>query len=211
MPDPCKKCDDGTLQNIHDLMSKAGEEWANNPCRPKITKVNLRKWNKFIEEWIDSPEVPLFVRKGKPRGQLITHGQSRRNILRVDNSPAQWIFKKACRGEDPPPIQDVVTMLGNSEIPVALALGKDERVKAHFSGLLGDQGVNSDGWKLAHIEPVGLKRNAALEEIDIYDIESHFKSLMSPGNMFVVPIGLAGIAEVSSFVDSFLKNTKSER
>ena len=60
--------------------------------------------------------------------------------------------------------------------------------------------LNKEGWKLCHIEPIGLNDKTPVEEIDIKRLEEHFIKLASPGNMFVVPLEIGGIGEIQEFI-----------
>lgn len=53
-------------------------------------------------------------------------------------------------------------------------------------------------WKVAHIDAVGLG-NRALVDIGESTLRQHFRKLMTPSNMFVVPLKYAGLAELPEF------------
>ena len=61
---------------------------------------------------------------------------------------------------------------------------------------------NSSGWKLCHIEPVGLGRRGETVELPLNEIEDHFRRLMSPRNMFVVPKNRSGLGELPEMLEA---------
>jgi len=48
-----------------------------------------------------------------------------------------------------------------------------------------------------------------VSQIPIEKIEDHFRALMSPGNMFVVPPAWAGLAEAQSVIDAIVAADKA--
>jgi len=60
--------------------------------------------------------------------------------------------------------------------------------------------VNQYGWKLAHIEGVGLKTRTPISNVPLERLVAQFHSLMAPANMFVVPLEWAGIAELGPVI-----------
>jgi hypothetical protein len=121
-------------------------------------------------------------------------------LVPVDNSPAQWAFGYACvKGSLK--LADIRQFVDEDMIPVAMILQKKEKAAARFRCTLGGTvDLNSKGWKLAHIRPVGLGSRTPLSDIPLNAIVDHFRRLMSPSNMFVVPKQWAGLAEPHEFV-----------
>ena len=73
-----------------------------------------------------------------------------------------------------------------------------ERDGSKYMRTLGNEfNVNLQGWKLAHVVGIGIKQRKKLEEIPLSTLTLHFQKFLDPGNMFVVPLGMTGLAEVS--------------
>jgi hypothetical protein len=117
----------------------------------------------------------------------------------TDNSPAQWAFAKAVLGETPS-LQDIRQASSEDRIPIAMVLKVKEREMARYKCTL-DKVVNpnSAGWKLAHVDGVGLGRRTLLTTIDESILRQHFRKLMGPANMFVIPLKYAGLGELAEF------------
>ena len=76
-----------------------------------------------------------------------------------------------------------------------------EQLKCSFS----KHSLNTYGWKLGHITGVGLNDRRSIMEQPIETLKSHFKRLMSPANMFFVPLELEGLAEVPAVIEEIQK------
>lgn len=201
MPD-FAKCPDTLPEDLTELVAQFGKLWAVSPHRPKITPAVQKHWKQLLDEWVDNLELPLFVRKSSfNRGTVIPHTTGR-EIVPCDNSPAHWAFVMAYIGECPS-LKDIQSQLLSDSIPVMMIQSRVERPLAKYHCSLSRSfNVNEYGWKLAHIEPVGMRKRTAVAETPIDTIESHFRSLLSPSNMFVVPKAWGGIAEARSVIDA---------
>ena len=62
--------------------------------------------------------------------------------------------------------------------------------------------VNKRGWKLCHIERVGLATRTALEEVDLGLLCEAFRRLLAPANQFLVPLHWGGLGEVPEFIEA---------
>ena len=105
-------------------------------------------------------------------------------------------------------------MLLDRKIPVAFAPLPDERRYLEGSPdelRRKEYNLNLQGWKLAHIEPIGLKSRHPLKDRDIKELENHFMKFLDPSNMFVVPKKWAGIAEAEESIDVFRANSKRRK
>jgi hypothetical protein len=60
--------------------------------------------------------------------------------------------------------------------------------------------VNNRGWKLGHIDEVGLNTQTPLSEIPIDTLKRHFCDLLKPSNHFLVPLAWAGLGEVPEII-----------
>lgn len=76
----------------------------------------------------------------------------------------------------------------------------DIKTKAKYSKTLGQHSLL--GWKICHIESVGLNTNKNIEELDIVKIQDHFKKYASPDNMFVLPKEIGGLGEIGIFIEA---------
>lgn len=189
---------------IRNALFDLGRRWAVDPTQPSIKEATLRKWDELLEVWISSRELPLLVRKARQNRGTAIRTASGRIVIPTDNSPAQWAFAVAYDGICPR-ISEVLDLLGSGGIPIAMALSAGaERDGATYRGLRGRcPGTAEGGWKLAHIEPVALGGRGPLSEYDRPILERHFRLLMSPRNMLVVPAAWSGLAEVDDFLEGF--------
>jgi hypothetical protein len=187
------------------LLRQFARAWSLNEARPRPKKATLNHWNTLIATWIEDDSLPLFIRKGSlRRGQNYEHSTGR-FLIPVDNSPAQWAFSLALLGENPT-IQDIRSKLANDQIPIAMILKTEEKKFAHLKcTLTSPANLNSKGWKLGHIEGVGLSDRTPITEQPIENLKQHFVKLMSPSNMFLMPLELAGLAEIPMVVEEMRK------
>lgn len=143
--------------------------------------------------------MPLAIRKSESsRGAVVLH-QSGRELICADNSPAQWAFAQAFAGKSYT-LSDVERILGRDELPFAFAIKGKEKSELTYRRSLGSGGVNRRGWKLCHIDGVGLRSRIPLAEMAIESLKAHFVRLMSPGNHFLVPKIWGGLGEVPEFI-----------
>ena len=192
-----------------DALSVLGHQWSLSELRPKIDPEIARKWDELIGGWIAS-DIPLLIRKGNLRGRV--HLNGKRKFITVDNSPAQWAFALAFGGSVPV-IDDIRNWLvgegnmppTNEEIPIAMVVSRSHQndPTLYRKQLPPGANVNKLNWKLAHIDGVGIRFAGEIEELKFDSLISHFKKLMSPSNMFVIPKHLAGLAEVPEFIKHF--------
>jgi hypothetical protein len=99
-----------------------------------------------------------------------------------------------------PTLPEVVESVRSNEIPLA------------FTGLRGRFAqFYAAGWKLAHIEDVGLGTRERLENIPIAALEDHFRKLVLPSNMFAIPKVWAGLGEVPEIIEAIRTCGEHER
>jgi hypothetical protein len=182
------------------LVESFGRAWAASPIRPRPTASTLAKWEKLIDAWSQADDMPLFIRKhSNNRGSAVFHS-SGRLLVPTDNSPAHWAYVVASSGECPS-LDDIRSMLVTDSIPVVMIQKGVEKPLAKYHCFLRKQfNVNLFGWKLAHVKAVGLNTRVPLAELSIERLLAHFRSLISPANMFVVPLAWSGLAEVQSVI-----------
>jgi hypothetical protein len=95
-------------------------------------------------------------------------------------------------------------MLVEDHVPVALVIKASEKAQARFRCTRqSTPGPNQMGWKVAHIEDVGLGYTDVLTTLSLSELQAHFVRFLSPSNMFLVPKAYAGIAETPDFVAAF--------
>lgn len=201
---PLIRCPDRLPQDIVALIEQFGRAWADSPLRPRPSPAVMAQWLALLEAWVKDDGVPLFVRKHSAnRGSVILHS-SGRALVPCDNSPAQWAFVMAAAGECPT-LHDIKSMFAEDAIPVAIIQKAAERASAKQRCTLSRQfSVNHHGWKLAHIQQIGLNERTAISELPMERLVSHFRALMSPSNMFVVPLAWAGMAEVEPVIQAII-------
>jgi hypothetical protein len=195
------RCPDDLPAALRAHLVAFAEGWARHAERPAPSAEVAHAWDTLIADWIREPRLPLLVRKSaENRGEEVSHS-SGRTLVPVDNSPAQWVYALACAGEVPT-LADIEEMLAKDQVPVAMVLKKAEREKARYRRALGKLGTASAGWKLGHLQPVGLGYGGPVETLPIDVLMEHFRALMSPSNMFVVPLAWAGLAEIPEVLDA---------
>lgn len=107
-----------------------------------------------------------------------------------------------------PTLHDIKSMFAEDAIPVAMIQKTAERASAKQRCTLSRQfSVNHHGWKLAHIQQIGLNERTSIAELPMERLVSHFRALMSPSNMFVVPLAWAGMAEVEPVIQAIVASS----
>jgi hypothetical protein len=190
-------------RSLRESLVTAALAWYDDPDRPRIAPEVSQHWTHLLDAWTSAGDLPLFVRRARGnRGHRLAH-TSGRTIIPADNGPAHWSLTLAFRGETPS-LDDVRAILGRDEIPVAMAFTAAEKVGAHFRCTRAMiDGPNARGWKVAHIDDIGLGYAGHIEHIDHTMLSEHFRKFLSPSNMFLVPKAYAGVAETPEFVQVF--------
>jgi hypothetical protein len=190
--------------NVTDLLRALAAEWAASPARPEPAPDVLAHWDQLIAAWVADDTLPLFARKFRGnRGAFLTH-VSGRVVIPADNTPAHWTYAQALRGVCPT-LDDVRRSMADNGIPVAMIMTPAERRLATLTGARTKaENMNAVGWKLAHIKPIVLKGATALPNVPIARLREHFRLFMSPSNMFVIPLALAGLAETVEAVEAIV-------
>ncbi len=203
-----RECPTTLPEDLCRLVAEFGRLWAESPQRPRISYDVLDCWDTLLDIWAKEPDLPLYIRKSSSiRGSEIEH-KSGRKIVFCDNSPAHWSYVLASRGESPS-LADIKFSVNSDSIPVVMIQKVADKPHATYHRSLSSEfNVNKHGWKLAHIHQVGLKTRTRLSEIPIDTIIQKFKFLLSPSNMFVVPLKWAGIAEAQEVVDAIAATDK---
>ncbi len=202
------QCPEELPPDLSSLVESFGRAWAESPARPRPSPSVIKHWSELLAGWAGAIDLPLFVRKhANNRGSTVIH-DSGRVLVPTDNSPAHWAYILASRGECPS-LDDIRTMLAKDIIPVVMIQKAVEKPWAKYHCSLGKQfNVNEFGWKLAHIEKVGLHSRTALDIVSLDRLIIQFLRLMTPANMFVVPLAWAGIAEIDSVMQAIASSNQ---
>jgi hypothetical protein len=179
--------------------------WFASPDRPKVAQSVAAHWSRVLAQWLEDGSVPLLVRKAGPRGTIVHH-QSGRPVVPVDNAPANWVLSSALSNRMPS-LPEIMQALESGELPVGFALTAIERTTANFRGtqriVMDPPNLNSLGWTVCDIEPVGLGTRQPLHEVAIDHLLNHMRRFLSVDNMFVVPTSHAGLGELPEFLNAF--------
>jgi hypothetical protein len=98
-------------------------------------------------------------------------------------------------------MKDVEAAIANHAIPVTMAMSNEEIANAKMKGVLAKQpSAYKKGWKVDHIDDVGLGHNQRVEDIAMADLKSHFCRLMKPSNIVLVPKVLKGLGDMPAFI-----------
>ena len=190
-------CPDPLPGDVTDHIRRFAAAWAASPDRPDRAR---RGWTELLEAWIIDPAVPLLVRRvGAGRGQVIPHWTGR-DLVPTDNSPAHWALSLALQGIVPT-LPEVRDWFAQDCIPVAMVLKKAEREKARYRCTRSAVSLNDLGWKVAHLDDVRLGRGT-LAQMPLEGLRAHCRRFLNPGNMFLVPLPWAGLAEVAQVVSA---------
>lgn len=73
------------------------------------------------------------------------------------------------------------------------------RFGANDNKVLGSYALSD--WKLCHIQPVGFNTHTSIEDLEISDIEDHFRKYVNPNNMFVLPKEIGYLGEIDVFIE----------
>ena len=198
---PIAGCPEQLPAPVAGAVREFANAWASSTVRPRVDPIIRRDWQALLHAWVGDAELPLFIRRLKAgRGSVLAH-ESGRSLVPTDNSPANWVLSLALSGRCPT-LEGVRAALDADEIPVAMAMHKEEKLKARFrcTRAKGAQ-LNALGWKVAHIHNVGLGRLKP-ESAPIERLVEHFLRFLSPTNMFVVPLRWAGIAELPEVIEA---------
>lgn len=184
------------------LIENFGKAWALCESRPRISTPILEDWSDLLANWSADVNLPIFVRKNSNNRGSVIHHTSGRVLIPCDNSPAHWVFIMASTGKCPS-LVEIKSLFAKDEIPVAMIQKKVEKTIATYHRTLANEfNVNQYGWKLAHIESVGLNNRTSISELPIDRLLVHFQSLMSPANMFLIPLAWSGLAEIESVINA---------
>ncbi len=183
--------------------------WARSSQRPRVLPAVLDAWDELIEAWLQNHELPIYFRRSSgSRGKRVSL-QNGRSAAVVDNSPAQWVYALALNGICPT-LGEIATLQERDHVPVAFVLPPAEGEGATYKCELSRQPnfLSKSKWKLCHIEQVGLGRVKDIAVHPIEELDSHFRRLLTPRNMFVVPLDRSGLGELPEMIEAVRKENE---
>ena len=91
------------------------------PAMPAPSAAMTRFWDSVVDQMVQDPTVPLFIRQrgGKGRGSVIMHS-SGRELLLVDNAPANFFLSAAIHGHQFT-VPQVMAMLASGDSRLRLS------------------------------------------------------------------------------------------
>lgn len=99
-------------------------------------------------------------------------------------------------------MDEITTQLERDEIPFAFATKSKEKEQMKYKKTLAAaDSVNKRGWKLCHIQEVGLGSAKMIESLPIERLITYFRLFLKPSNHFLVPLHLAGFGEISEVIE----------
>lgn len=190
---------------IRNAIRDLGVRWARDERRPRIEKSTAERWHDALERCSEDKDVPLLVRKQRSDiGRVLHHAETNRKLVPVDNSPAQWAFTSAFNGQFQTDEEIHAELIKGKAIPVALVLPNIPQAAERYGVQLAPPwNINTEGWKLAHLHPIGMHGRTRVQVRTIDSLKIHFVQFLSPANMFLVPREFAGLAEVPAFLEGF--------
>ena len=184
--------------DIRQKIKEIGILWRNSPHNPLIDSEVVKKWENLIEEWVADETMPLIIRKEtSKRGQAFNHPCGR-EIIVSDNTVAIWVLSNVLKSKVFT-LSDIKELLQDSELPMVFMATKEIKAKAKYTKSLGSYALSN--WKVCHIQPVGFNTNASIEELEISDIENHFRKYVNPNNMFLLPKEIGYLGEIDVFIE----------
>jgi len=194
-------CPNPLPADLHIAAQSLADAWINSDHRPRVTSPVLSQWSRLIEERISNEALPLYIRKARRnRGSEIIH-VSGRKLVPCDNSVAHWIYALSIAGICPS-ISKIAEFVCADKIPVAMALPNMEKEVAKYKCSKQPVSLNELGWKICHIDSVGLKSQGELTKFTLEQLVDHFRKYASPNNMFLVPKIWSGLGELPEMIDA---------
>lgn len=185
-------------EEIRMKIKEIGILWHNSPNNPQIDAEVLEYWNNLIEEWIADKDMPLIIRKDiKKRGRSFIHPCGR-EIIVSDNTVAIWVYRNVLE-RTMFTLSQIKELLSQNEIPIVFMSTKEIKANAKYTKPLGRDALSD--WKLCHIQPVGFNTYTSIEDLEISDIEDHFRKYVNPNNMFVLPKEIGYLGEIDVFIE----------
>lgn len=186
------------------MLCEVGHQWALSDLRPRISLEMKKHWEGLVRARVESV-LPMPIRKsGGVRGGIVVHRDGRKLVF-ADNSPAQWAFSRAF-AECAYSLGDIGRLFEHDEIPFAFAAKNAEKGQMGFKCTLSTtDNVNKHGWKLCHIQEVGLNTRTPIADLPIETLKRHSCYLLMPANHFLIPLVWAGLGEAPEFIEEIRK------
>ena len=187
-------------EKIRSQIKELGKIWRESEHNPKASSIIVNSWDNLVSEWIEDKSLPLIIRRSKELRGHVYHHCTGREIVISDNTVAIWVSYHVINGKTIS-LSEIRKLLENKELPIAWSFDgkKKEKDGATYTKTIGNYELN--GWRVCHIEPVGLNSRKDIEEIDISILEEHFWRYLSPKNMFLIPKSISGLGEIQEFID----------
>jgi hypothetical protein len=83
-----------------------------------------------------------------------------------------------------------------------MAFADAERQAARYKCGRQEVNLNTRGWKVCHIDAIGIKKPGAVNNLPIGTLTDHFRRLMTPSNMFLVPKIWSGLGEMPEMIEA---------
>jgi len=201
---PLHRCPNPLPDDLVAELTKLAGFWARHAICPRMDKRTSHHWDELVSTWSTDPKLPLLIRKkerGVARGEIIRH-ESGRELVLTDNSPASWSYMLAFAKEKPS-IEDIRGFLKRDEIPVSMVVDGEMNARSRYRcSLVAGLNPNKLGWKVCHIQKVGLGRRRTVKQRPILDLQLHFRAFLAPSNMFLVPKILGGLGELPQLIEA---------
>jgi hypothetical protein len=185
-------------EKINDLIIQAANSWKKENSKNLFHKHTLNHWVALVDEWSENVSMPLIVRNSRKTRGGITKHISGREIIFCDNSPAKWVAEKVFLKETPS-LQEIRLYLKRDKVPFKFAPAKGEQELAKYK-CISNNDLNKAGWKLCHIERVGLRNQKDIENQSLDLLKEKFKLLLNPKNFFILPKSIGGLGEIQAFI-----------
>ncbi len=189
-------------EEIRMKIKEIGILWRNSPNNPQIDIKVLKNWDNLIEEWIADKDMPLIIRKEtSKRGQSFTHPCGR-EIIVSDNTVAIWVYSNVLK-RTVFTLPQIKELLRQNKLPMVFMATKEIKVNAKYTKPLCSNPLAN--WKLCHIQRVGFNTYKSIENLEITDIEDHFRKYVNPNNMFVLPKEIGYLGEIDVFINEQMR------
>jgi hypothetical protein len=191
-------------EDLNQQLAALASLWAKHVARPRLDAGVVRHWDELIHQWSIDSSLPLLLRKqerGIARGEVILH-ESGRELVLTDNSPASWSYMSAY-AKTKPTIEEVRASLERNEIPVAMIIDREMIARSRYKcSRVKAANPNFYRWKVCHRSRVALEGKGTVKKRSLKLLQEHFKRFLSPSNMFLVPLALAGLGELPHFIEA---------
>jgi hypothetical protein len=168
---------------------------------PSETQIN--QWEDVLDAWCNDRSMKLFVRQtSKPKGAPIINNLGR-IIIRTDNTPAHWVYRKFVLNNEIPSLIDIKKELDERTFKIAIIIKQTEKEYILKSEVAKKElTLGNDNWKIAHIVQIKLPGNKTLP---LSEYINHHKRFLSLKNIYLIKKEFSGLAEVKRFNDIVIR------